>query len=455
MPDGYMRSMKAFFKGKLKRLFKRQQAPVQYFVHIPKTAGTSFIVLLDRFYPADHIFPHQLWRETNEVDLHHNAQYELFRGHFGGGGVDVLTDRPIEYLTLLRDPRELARSTYHYVQRETNTKVHQLVNDLHMSFADFLAHPVTVPLVQNRLIRNISFDFKLDPAAQEVFLSSETIAYLQQIIQQQEPAIDDDQRLQRARKMLQSCRWFGLVERFDESMQLLCYVMRWPPIGPTQKLNTQTTKYTLNEAETTNLELMNQQDLKFYQEAQHLFQHQLEGMHENLDKLRTDAAQSVDDLLDLRYQQHQAKRMQGQLPRAANYDFGDRLYGQQWHRREIMQPESDYFRWTGPGDTAFIDFWLQPLAYQISIRIINATTPEALDRLTITLNDQPIAWQSDDQGVVRVLHLSCQASDIKNTGLARLGLHCDAVTSHQQAFGSDDTRLVGVAVHWIKFNHVN
>ena len=396
-----------------------------------------------------------MWRETSGIDVAHNARFDLFRGHFGGGGVDVLTDRPIEHFTLLRDPRELARSTYHYVQRETNTKVHQLVNDLQMSFADFLLHPQTLPLVQNRLIRNISFDFKQDPAAQEVFLSAETITYLQQIIDQRRTVIEDQERLQRARQFLTTCRWFGLVERFDESMQLLCFEMHWPPMGPSQKLNTQTTKHALSTTETNNLEQMNQHDLQFYQEAQQRFHSQLEHMHKALEVLRTDAAQSVDDLLDVRYQQHQAERLKGQLSVVVDYGFDQCLYGQQWHRREIMQPEAEYFRWTGPGSSAFIDFWVQPQDYNLSIRIINAVSPEALDHLHITINDRPVPWHSDDQGVVRVLNLSCQAADILDNGLARLGLHCHVINSHQEAFGSDDSRLVGVAVHWIKFNHVN
>ena len=81
--------MKAWFNKWLNFVKKSPRKPVTYFVHVPKTAGTSFIVLLDRFYPADKIFPHQLWREIKHIDVNCNAQFDLYRGHLGGGGVAV------------------------------------------------------------------------------------------------------------------------------------------------------------------------------------------------------------------------------------------------------------------------------------------------------------------------------------------------------------------------------
>ena len=154
---------------------------------------------------------------------------------------------------------QLARSTYQYVLREKNTKVHQLVTERDMSFEDFLSHEQTQPLIKNRLIRNLSFDFKQDPAAQEVFLSEETIEYLQSIMNQSGSILNDDDRLKRAIKFLNSCRWFGLQEEFDRSMQLLCFEMKWPPIGPSQKLNVVDEKSKLTAQEVSILKQINQQ----------------------------------------------------------------------------------------------------------------------------------------------------------------------------------------------------
>ena len=149
------------------------------------------------------------------------------------------------------------------------------------------------------------------------------------------------------------------------------------------------------------------------------------------------------------YQSHYEKPLQDLI----KYDFGDVLLGSQWHRRELKQPEDEYFRWTGPETQSCIDFWLIPQDYQISMRIINAISTAILDDLTIELNGHELSWTTVDQGVVRVLNLSCQKNMIAENGLARLTLNNKQVMSHREAFESDDERLVGIAVHWIQFKH--
>ncbi len=452
--------MKAWFDKWFKRMTSRpygkQRAdsrPASFFAHIPKTAGTSFIVLLDRFYHAARIYPAQLWREVGGIDKSDNQKYDLYRGHFGGHGVDVLTDRSLRCFTILRDPVAMAQSTYQYVQRENKTKVHELVTASGMSFADFLRHPETVSLVKNRMIRYLSFDFKQDPAAQEVFLSSETVAYLQKVINQNQPPIDDEKRLKRAQLWIENCAWFGLLERFDQSMQLLCFAMKWPPIGPSQKLNTHRHKPVLLDDELQLLQTINQQDMAFYAWATAVFEQKITAMQDQLEAHRTRPEQGIDELLDARYQHHYSLHRKSDLPVGIHYGFEQVLLGNQWHRRELMLPEQDFFRWSGPGHVSSIDLWLKPRNYQIQVRIINATSVELLDQLRISLNDQPLTWQTSDSGVVRVLNLSCSADIIGTKGLARLMFHCTDMCSHQQAFDSDDERLVGIALHWIAFKH--
>ena len=363
MPNVYKRPMKAWFNRFFQRFFKSDNkqhgtTPVSYFAHIPKTAGTSFIVLLDRFYAADKIYPHQLWREVKHIDLSDNDHYDLFRGHFGGGGLEVLTQRAVEFFTLLRDPIALAQSTYQFVKRESNTKVHQLVEQQGINFAEFLSHPMTAPLVQNRMTRYLSFDFVDDPAAQEVFLSAETIEYLQSIIQKQGPGLTDEHRLKRAQNFIHHSRWFGLLERFDESLQLLCFEMHWPPMGETQKLNTFKKTKQLTPEEQQLIKQLNPQDNALYAYAAQVVEQRLMDMHQQLKPHQTHASQTINELLDISYQQHQSELISQALPNGLRYTFEQVLLGSQWHRREVMQPENEYFRWTGPASKAGIDFWL-------------------------------------------------------------------------------------------------
>lgn len=442
--------MKAWFSHWFKRLKTPKGDPVTYFVHVPKTAGTSFIVLLDRFFHQAKIFPQQLWREVKAIEQNKNQKFDLFRGHFGGGGLHVLTDRPIDYMTILRNPIDLARSTYQYVRREENTKVHELVTEKQMSFTDFLQHTQTQPLIKNRMIRNVSFDFNNDPAAQEVFLSEETIDYLQTIMAKSSSNLNDDDRLTRAKAFLSSCRWFGLQEEFDRSMQLLCFMMQWPPIGPSQRLNVFNQKATLSDDEISTLMQINKQDIAFYEFARGLFEKKYTNMTRVLEKKYSNPDLSTDELIDLNYQDNHVSKLKSFI----KYGFDEVLLGSQWHRRELMQPENEYFRWTGPKSVSTIDFWLKPKSYEIKIRIINAVSVEMLNELEIKLNGKTIEWHTEDKGIVRVLNLNCNTGLIQTNGLARLKINTTSVKSHAEAFESDDQRLVGIAVHWIQFKHV-
>lgn len=419
-----------------------------YFTHVPKTAGTSFIVLLDRFFEQAQIFPHQLWREVGHIDRHKNQSYQLFRGHFGGGGVDALCDQPVQHLTLLRDPFALSISTYQFVKRERNTVVHDLVNDEQFDLESFLTHERTAQLVNNRMVRNLSFDFVHDPSAQEVFLSPETIACLQPLVDQSKPALTPEQRFERAKQFIDNTAWFGLVEDFDRSMDLLCHVLKKPAMGVSQKLNVKKDPVEVTEKAHRRLEILNAWDLKLYQHAKSVFEKRYQDMQHDLESFRSHSSQDQAELLDKQYQQAQKRPNEHQ----AIVSFDQAITGNQWHRRELMEPEKEFFRWTGPGAHASIDLWVKPTDGMLIMRIINACEASVFDQMKLTVNGKPVEWHSEDTGVVRIIKAPIEAPQIKPNGLLRLGIELTKTISHAQAFGSDDERLVGVAVHWIKFN---
>jgi hypothetical protein len=432
--------MKAWFN----KLFKNRKRAAYYFAHIPKTAGTSLIVLLDRYFSAHEIMPEQLWRDVSDLSSIKAKNYRFIRGHFGGHGVGMLTDRQIKTLTMLRDPVELSYSTYEFIRREQNTVVHDLVVDKQLSFEDFLIHPDTRNLVSNRMVRYLSFDFDEDPSAQEVFLSPQTITDLQPLLSANSPTINDEQRYQRAKNWLDQAQWYGVLDRFDDAVRLLCYRMKWPPIGENQKLNKHKKRPVISDLARKRVLENNQEDSRLYDYAQQQFESNYRAMLHVLGLNELSSGDEIDAALDVSYQRHHARR--NELVEAVNFDCGQILLGQNWHRREWVETEQFYFRWSGPGVVSSLDFWLATHDYQIEIEIINALTDTFLDGLSIEINGRPVAWSSNDDGVVRSLCLSCPMEAIEDKGLVRLSFICPDIMSHSEAFGSDDHRRVGFAL---------
>src|SRR5262249_50440355 len=88
------------------------------FLHIPKTAGTSFFACLRLFYPGETLFFADDWRKDIEwyqlLDPSHRERIALVGGHApritGEAGIDTLPT-----VTLLREPVSRVKSFCQHV----------------------------------------------------------------------------------------------------------------------------------------------------------------------------------------------------------------------------------------------------------------------------------------------------------------------------------------------------
>ena len=197
--------------------------PVFYFLHIPKTAGTTFshAVLPQQFGPKE-TCPAWCYDDLLNIPSHQFSTYCLFRGHFYHFLYRLLPSKPL-YLTFLRDPIELAISSYEYVRRSPSHFAHERVRD--MCFLEFVSTPDLAP--SNFQIRSLTVD--VDP------LPSNDIdmAIVREFVNMKVTT----EHLELAKKRLSEFFFVGITERFRDSVDLCFRVAGWSPVRDYSDLN--------------------------------------------------------------------------------------------------------------------------------------------------------------------------------------------------------------------------
>ena len=89
---------------------------VLYFHHIPKTAGTSFIFILQNYFNSDSILKAQSWNRLSKNFPKDFSKFQLVKGHFGNALHQIL-QKKIVYITMLRNPSDVIISYLNQVKR--------------------------------------------------------------------------------------------------------------------------------------------------------------------------------------------------------------------------------------------------------------------------------------------------------------------------------------------------
>jgi hypothetical protein len=436
-----------------------------YFIHIPKTAGTTLISLLDAKFNVDEILPAQLWKELAKIPPDQIGNYRLYRGHFGANGLSALLPKPPVCLTMLRQPIPLSLSTYKFVLREPGTRVHALAKSSQMSFAEFINHPKTRIRVSNKQTRNLSSNLQVNPS-DPLFNYRESRDRVDQWLEKYRITNSDSDSLSLAKQKLDECAFFGLVERFDESMALMSYAFGWAPVGITSRLRAATSKAEIDDLPTAvrdALEEYNELDILLYAYAEQTFEQRLAAMVQHLHEFAkpgepqpdswNDDPNTMQTLLDRYYAYCQAQR-QTPPKDTIRVDFGHAIQGSGWHNREKVAVDQSYFRWTGPSVAATLDV---PIAREsdvcITFRVINAVEPSQLDQLKLSVNEQDVALTllNGKGTVVRTYESTVPKPQLQSDRpFIRLTFH----TSHTLAPKDkepwqSDGRQLGIAIHWI------
>lgn len=232
--------------------------PTVILVHIPKTAGLTFLRIVAR-----HFAPEETYYLAQDYDNNlaaykrmpeaGRALYRLIMGHMDFG-LHEWAPGPATYLTMLREPIDRLLSLYWFTYYVDTMPLHRLIHDNNLSAAEFVQSRKE-PLVRNAQVRVLSGVWH----------------------QLGEKECTREHLELAKRHLREHFSVIGLTERFDETLLLLRHTFGWRKLSyvPLNVNRQRPARATLPAASMESVIEANQLDLALYAFAQELFEEQV------------------------------------------------------------------------------------------------------------------------------------------------------------------------------------
>jgi len=137
--------------------------PLLFFVHIPKSGGTTLNAVMDNNYTLEEFYqaynainrfqhPEDYIRTFVEMPMERKEKIKVIRSHFYYGLHQDLEIVNYRYMTLLREPVERVISEFHFIKENESHLLHQQV--LPLSFEEFINSDISQSCrnVQTRML---------------------------------------------------------------------------------------------------------------------------------------------------------------------------------------------------------------------------------------------------------------------------------------------------------------
>jgi hypothetical protein len=371
------------------------------FIHIMKTAGTTFTSIIDAHFPLKEIAPrpsylHEVCPDAVNCDSPEAisallTRYRFIRGHFGYAQIHGLLRQPL-YTTMLRKPLERTISFYEFMRRsdslpkrEDGQQSYQILKTAaEGSLLDFITNPN--PTVQRSIANH----------------QTRKLAAIDE-----EAEVADAELIASAKANLDQFLFVGLTERFQDSVFLLSYIFGWYPTTEFQSLRVAKDKLLQEQLPPEMMEQFlqrNQLDLELYDYAAQLFEQRFTHMKTELcekyhivdfSDLQSDR---LHQLLEEHYQQRYQERCLPSVKRL-DLEFSQAIFGTGWQRRNGehngLKPNGPLFRWTGPGTVSTLDLALDTDSdLMIKLRIVAIAAPDIFESLQLFVGQDLIPLQT-------------------------------------------------------------
>ncbi len=381
-----------------------------YFLHIPKTAGTSLRYWLDDLFADGDWLPCHTLQELTAVDRDRIKQYRFFSGHFSFSLYDFLKERPLT-VTWLREPVAREISHYNYNRDRFDELISLAKNDGRRKWIDHLHRTRDMSLTElcqsscylgfsdNMQVRHLSGAF---PAGRRVKC--------------------DERMLQQAKHNLMQLFHFGICELMNPAVDLLSYRLACPRrqlrfhFNATEKTNCP--KHSLSTQDLNLVRHVNRFDLQLYEFAKQQFLRRFASFWMKFDPdaagscppqiLEQYACPSTQQRLDEFLKQHFQNRHTETAPRVthAHVDFSDSVIQTGWYPRSKSECGGT-LRWAGPENTSSIFVPLKPnTGYRINFVVRHAASFEIWRKMKLRVGAQTMRLRhqkhNTDRGNIEV-----------------------------------------------------
>jgi hypothetical protein len=403
-----------------------------FFVHVPKTGGTSLRDLLSaRFAPSEVLaFERHDSSDTRREKLGRLDRAAFVHGHVPYALVDHFARRPV-VVTILRDPIDRAISAFRYMRlqapaiadaaragRVAPARARDYAAAARLSLGEFVRDE---PVAAARHLGNLQSGLLSTPRVTERFEYQDDYAIV---------VTDDD--LTRAKAHLAACDVVALTERLDASLPMLARALGTRPFGAIGTANRTAAREPLPPRDAATMAALGDlthQDRALYTYAQALFDTRLDGLTR---PSTNDSAENPPGT--------------AQPANSSVCTFDGPIPGDGWYGHE--RTGDRWFSWTGPtcGSTLAL---ASPAASacEFSMTIEHAMRWDAVSGLDVRLNDVrlDLHHRANTPGHLvtspvapTVLHAPGQLNSI--------AIRVPSVHRPSDDGGSDDSRLLGIAV---------
>lgn len=191
--------------------------PPFFFLHIPKTAGTSFREIVDSVFDVDGICQAYLYKDIIKLPKGGLRKYRLIRGHYGYEILRYYLGFDPALITMLRSPVERTISHLRFLKRARNLSapLKQFVPVHDISIDELCFNDVTRKFLKNYQLKKLAYQYSPNMNDSERLMFSNLIEY---------PSL-----LPLAKSRIRASFFVGLAERFEDSINLFHYSFATKP----------------------------------------------------------------------------------------------------------------------------------------------------------------------------------------------------------------------------------